>query len=219
MAYTAEDFKRFQENVLGLDDKFRFTCTQCGDCCRKRDEAIIITGVDVFYIAKALNITPFQVIQQFTDFHVGVDSRVPVFTLRERLDGSCSLLRKGKCTVHKNKPVPCALYPLGRMIIGDADEYTYFKQDRVCGLGAKGEEHTLREWLDEFNLRQRDKEGILWMKMFSKFSDKLRKAEKDKDVEAIKKLVPESMKLLYVDFDISKDMYEQLKEHMDTGGI
>ena len=41
---------------LGMEDTFRFSCQMCGSCCRKRSEPIVVTGTDILYIAKALNI-------------------------------------------------------------------------------------------------------------------------------------------------------------------
>ena len=90
MAYTAEDVERMKANVLKPDDTFTFTCQMCGNCCRNRAEPILLTGPDIFRIAKSLGIRPGEVVSKYLTGYLGSTSNTPVFVLRERMDGSCS---------------------------------------------------------------------------------------------------------------------------------
>jgi len=114
----------------------------------------------MIYIAKELGISTAEVATKFTRAYIGDSSRVPIHVLEERLDGSCRLLRNGKCIVQKNKPAVCAIYPLGRMVVGNDEKYSYFKQPNDCPGECGGEQHTVGEWLSEFNLHQRDTESF-----------------------------------------------------------
>ena len=54
MAYTEKDLERFQKNEVKPGETFTFSCAMCGNCCRKRSEAILMTGADLFRAAQAL---------------------------------------------------------------------------------------------------------------------------------------------------------------------
>ena len=168
----ADDEKRYREylaNELKGDDTFQFECSMCGSCCRRRAEPIVITGPDLFRIAKTLNISPLEAAQEYTDWTIGVNSHMPVLTLRERLDGSCRLLRNGRCTVHQNKPSVCALFPLGRMYNPEEKRFIYFK-NTFCSSSKKGtkvKNWTLDEWLDEFRLRETEDDVRVWNRMIT----------------------------------------------------
>ena len=144
-----DDEKRYREylaNELKGDDTFQFECSMCGSCCRSRSEPIVITGPNLFRIAKTLNISPLEAAQEYMDWTIGVNSHMPVLTLRERLDGSCRLLRNGRCTVHQNKPSVCALFPLGRMYNPEKKRFIYFK-NAFCSRGKKAPKPKPGRWM------------------------------------------------------------------------
>lgn len=197
-----EEFDRVQyylDHTLKPDDKIVFQCQMCGSCCRKRSESILLTGADLFRIAKYLGVSTAEASKRYTTFGVGRDSCLPLLYLKERQDGSCSLLRNGKCTVQSEKPAVCAIYPLGRMIVGDKQEYAYFTQPVYCAgdVGHTGGEAisqlpadkaqeilndpelksatvSLEEWLSQFNIRAHEKEYIAWNKLAMQCSEFIR---------------------------------------------
>lgn len=73
-----------------------------------------------------LGISVEDMLLQNAEVYIGAGSHVPVFILKERLDGSCRLLRNGRCTVHRSKPAACALFPLGRYFDGNDRSFHYF---------------------------------------------------------------------------------------------
>lgn len=170
--FNQEDIEKIMNSFMEPEDTFKFSCTMCGDCCRKRSEPILLTGLDVFRIAQALEVKPTEVLEKYTRGYLGDTSHIPVFVLKERTgDGSCSLLRKGRCTVHVNKPVVCAIYPLGRVSISDGSgEIKYFNQEHACTKGLNGgevQEWTLKAWLEEFNIHNLDSQSKAWNKIAS----------------------------------------------------
>ena len=51
------------ENMrIGIDEEFKFSCTQCGKCCMNRED-IICTPKDVFRISKKLGISTYDFIK------------------------------------------------------------------------------------------------------------------------------------------------------------
>lgn len=217
MSYIEDNLDYFLEHRLGENDSFKFTCKQCGNCCRNRDEPVMITGVDLFYIARALEIAPSKAMVTYTDCYIGHNSKVPVLTLIERLDGSCKLLRNGKCTVHDQKPVVCSIYPLGRLIKeSKAGEfkYEYFTQPNMCSGAGSGAEQTLKEWLDKFKVTERDAEYYAWHKMTSMLSDHIRKLDKDVPKSITEMFHAVCLQVMYIGYDTSKDLLEQIRYNM-----
>lgn len=212
MSYTIEDFKAFQSNMLKPTDTFQFDCKMCGNCCRHRGEPIILTGLDTFRISQALGVHPRQVIEEKTIGYIGDQSHVPVLTLKERLDGSCSLLRKGKCMVHSNKPIVCAIFPLGRIYNGITHKFAYFKQPHGCSMGNNnGKTWTLQEWLDEFNISEFEEDSLAWNKMIMGVSQVTCRIDE--------KEIPEDMiaavgSCFYLNYDISQPYRDQVELNM-----
>lgn len=171
---SKEALDYYLSHTLQMDDTFTFGCKMCGNCCRKRSEPIVMTGVDVFFIAKALGIDTVEVAQKYLNWNIGPDSKLPIATLRERLDGSCVLMRNSKCTIQNMKPVVCAIFPLGRMLSPQTGEYQYFFQPSGCAGDGGDTKHTLREWLSGFGIEERDEMARAWTKLFAAASTCMR---------------------------------------------
>jgi Fe-S-cluster containining protein len=234
--------KYYLDHILKPEDKFVFQCQMCGNCCRNRSESIRLTGVDIFHIAKQLEMSMPEAVKKFTTFSIGKDSKLPLLYLRERLDGSCSLLRKGKCTVQSEKPAVCAIYPLGRMVIDKDQHYSYFTQPNYCpgdvghtngealshvpadeaqrilnDPALKSATYSLEEWLSMFHIRPREKEHLAWNKLAMTCSDFIRKAiERTEPVEerAIEALQAMYFHALYTDFRTDTAFLPQFQKNL-----
>lgn len=196
-------------NLVGPEDTFTFGCKMCGNCCRKRSEAIVITGYDLYNIAKANNMEATEALIKFTDCYRGTDSHLPVICLKERLDGSCSLLRKGKCTVQKDKPVVCRLYPLGRFF--DGKEHRYFKQKACTG---NGETIKVKDWLEEFGIAELDEVGELWAKLLMSAAMYMRSIE-TKNPTLAKDFYESCVVFFYCYYDMSKPAIDSLRKGIE----
>lgn len=71
MSYSEKDLETFQKNVLKSEDTFHFECEMCGRCCRNRQEPILITGADLYRIARALDITMMKAVEDNTVGYIG----------------------------------------------------------------------------------------------------------------------------------------------------
>lgn len=202
----------YMDHALKEDDTFSFDCQMCGRCCRNRSEAITLTGADIFYIAKELGITPLKVMQKYTVWSIGPNSKMPIFSLFEKASGACALLHNSKCSVHKSKPVVCAIYPLGRILEKGGTSYTYFTQPKgsTCAGECTSVKHTLKEWLDEFQIQQRDKDTLAWHTLFGKVSSAALKAKSDEELALYQNL---ALRILYLDYDTSKEYSESIQEN------
>ena len=222
MSQEFDRAKYYLNHILKPEDKFVFQCQMCGNCCRNRSESILLTGADTFRIAKKLEVSVPEAIDKYTTFGIGKDSKLPLLYLRERPDGSCSLLRKGKCTVQSEKPAVCAIYPLGRMVIGKDQHYSYFTQPNYCpgDVGhTSGATHSLEEWLSEFNIRPHEKEYLAWNKLATICSEFLRSITDDAKAllspRAINMINVAYCGALYLDYDTTKEYVPQVEQNQE----
>lgn len=163
-----EIMDRLENAKVGLDEEFRFHCTQCGECCRHRDD-ILLNPKDVYNMSKELKIDTRELIEKYCDSYVGSNSRIPVVRLQPR--GSvqrCPMLKYGKCIVHSAKPAICAMFPIGRYMVSeyapgaDAGKTQYFFTNPKCGDDS--ETQTVREWLGAFGIPVEDEFFMGWQK-------------------------------------------------------
>lgn len=207
--WNKKQLQNIRDGALGPEDTFRFTCKTCGQCCRRRESPIIVTGLDVFRLAQKLNISPAEAVESYTEVILGASSHMPITILRERLDGSCVLLRNGRCMVHDHKPVVCAVYPLGRAIDPGNGSIQYFQKKQTCGK-EDGRIWTLREWIDEWGLDKLDEECIAWSKMtqdIALFTCKLKKGQ------VTKQLQNAILDHMVLNYNVSMPYLEQIEEN------
>ena len=163
--------EEFSSQLLDLDSEFRFKCRKCGKCC-KHQNTILFTARDVFNIAKKLDLSTEDVINQYAETYIGSASRIPVVHMVPRGPSeACPFLTDGRCSIHECKPVVCALYPLGRVIV-NAESVTkgltpdgeltvkYMLNNTDCG--SQKRTNTVRNWLARFGIPEHDKFFLLW---------------------------------------------------------
>ena len=209
-----ENFMReIERNTLGLDDTFQFTCKMCGKCCKNRTEAIVMTGFDIFRIAQELGRKPLEIVQRYTQFNIGPNSHLPILTLKEGKDGRCGLNHNNRCIVQKNKPIVCAIYPLGRYYDVRDNKIKYFTQDigKDCGK-PNGKVWTLREWIETWQLDKFDKESDAWNRLLAGLSNTARTLPEEQIED--KMMLQVLLNGMYVAYDISKPYVEQVEINM-----
>ena len=211
VSYAQDNIETFLKNELkSRGDTFRFDCKMCGKCCRKRREPILINGADAFRMARALGESVQRVVVENTIHYLGENSHVPVIVLKERMDGSCRMLRNGKCMVQQDKPAVCALYPLGRYQDLRDGSVHYFLNPGTCAGYDADREWTLQEWLDRFKLEENGQMTLAWNGLFSGIcSVTCKMAEED---------ISEEMRAamafaLYIHYDTERSFVEQVEEN------
>ena len=158
-----EILEKISKNRITRKDKFKFVCNQCGKCCKNRRD-ILLNPYDLNRLAHALKMSPQDIVDKYCSVFIGQDSRFPCVCLEPIGEEEiCPLLDQStlRCSVHKEKPTVCALYPLARgMEVSENKSVFYFFQDVECGL--RDEEHTVEEWLKEFNLTESEEWFAEW---------------------------------------------------------
>lgn len=231
---TIEQYKSW---ALKPGAKFKFRCTECGECCKNRCD-IILTPRDIYRAAKKLKQTPKEFITENCISIIGESSKLPLFLLRPvGADRRCPLLQEdGHCRIHDVKPFVCAQYPLGRMFEYNKENpdakpnAVYFLQPTECG--AKDSEYTVEEWFAQFGLTPDDEFTDLWNQTISQVSRMLHDVidatsakamefQKKNDFDSVLRLAAEVAAVqievtrkFYMEFDTEQELLPQLKANV-----
>ncbi len=215
-----DKLEELEKMKIDLDTTFKFSCNQCGKCCINRDD-ILLTPLDVYCLSKELKMKPADMIKEYADVYIGKDSDLPIVCLRPR--GSikrCRFLKDRKCSVHNAKPVVCALFPIGRLFEAGANgkidcmnaEIQYIFTNPNCGTG---ETHTVREWLDMFNIPVDDIYFRKWGKAFMDISDGvIRVKKKMHDEESLQLFNNLLYLIMYVKYDTKQEFMPQFENNI-----
>lgn len=215
--------ENFENMKIGVDDKFRFSCRQCGKCCTERED-ILLSPFDLFRAAKKLNMTPDEFAKEYCDSYVGGTSNMVIVRLMPR--GSirrCPMLKDRKCSIHDVKPMVCAMFPIGRAFQLDpkkpgaeqitAENIQFIFNGAHCG---NAEEHTVREWLSSFNIPIKDEFFVLWQKTVSEIGDIMKYAEEKRASEKLLDLIYTVIYgLMYMEYDIGQEFMPQFRHNRE----
>lgn len=215
--------EHLDEMLIGLDEKFRFHCTQCGKCCINRED-ILLNPKDLYNIAATLSISQEEAVKQYCETYMGGTSRLPIVRLRPQ--GSikrCPLLKDRKCMVHKAKPTVCAMYPLGRCLAISQDTMSRIETAELkpqfilneVDCGDNAEEHTVREWLESFGIPVEDQYYIRWQRLAMLASKIIKSVEGSWTPNGLNMLLTLIFNMLYLGYDMDKEFEPQFEERSE----
>ena len=233
----AEKYVKGELPILERKDTFNFTCVQCGECCRNRED-ILLNQMDIFRLCKEKQMEPKEFFAKYCEIYAGEQSKLPlarvqfrpVYDFSNRVIGTrCPFLGKKDglyfCRVHKSKPFVCFSYPLGR-VQKQAEKAEYVLQTDVHCAGAMkakadGTMQEVESWM--FGKERLDIEEE-YNNIFSGFLNSFYKWINLDKLAGSKKLLPIYKKwfgiageLLYVNYDFEADekaFLEQLKTNI-----
>ena len=208
--------RALDQNFVSKDTKFKFRCVQCGECCRnvRAEDKIILSPIDLYRAAKHLDLEIQEILATYCDMVPGGESMLPLVILKERVDGSCSFLKKGKCTIHEAKPIACAMYPLGRVAflndVTGEQEFHYYLEEADCAA-QKDEEVRVQDWLDAFQIDEYDECVKLYKRLGRVCSRLMHEAE---TMEAKQEMFQTAFFLMYVKYDRNQPLQPQLEQNL-----
>lgn len=217
-----ELFQNIEEMTVGLDDTFKFHCTQCGKCCTYRED-IILSPRDIFKMAKELKMGTVEFFHTYCRSHIGDVSRFPIIRLNSvGSDARCPLLKNNLCSVHNVKPAVCAMFPLGRYVAMDAQKdpqerlkdmtVKYLLQPPECG--DESETHTVREWLTGFDIATEDEFFIKWNCALQDLGELLKQHEKKQDMMTMVEIWAMTRVVIYLMYDTAKPFLPQFEANV-----
>ncbi len=217
-----EEIKENYERMrIGVDEPFRFHCTQCGDCCRNRED-IILSAWDIYRMSKALGLTAEEAAGRYCEAYIGSGSRVPIIRLKPEGAGRrCPMLKNRKCAIHGAKPTVCAMFPIGRCFSfgredGEAKKdgltgVEFIFVDPDCGDGARTQ--TVREWFGTFGIPLDDPFFGQWTQLIAHISGVIQTIEKDLHECLMGILWDVVFQFMYLEYDTHKDFMPQFEQN------
>ena len=160
-----------------------------------------------------------------TEAYIGRNSHIPiVHLLSNGPKGACPLLENGRCSVHNCKPTVCALFPLGRVIIGekfgepieDLDnlQVKYMLNEHSCGSAKRV--NTVRSWLAKFGIPEHDEFYLLWNKVLMSLTPAVMKLEEAKVSEPVLSMFWDAIyQTLYLQYDTNQEFMPQFQAAAD----
>lgn len=186
-------------------EDFPFVCAGCGDCCRKRRD-ILLTGLDLYRLARRLRLPPRTVAEAFCRQTAGA---LPGLRLApSRHSGDCPFLDGGACAVHDARPLACALYPLGQAIDLATFRTEYYLQPPLCGARAEG--CTLQRYLEISGVPERAGADAFWAASCAALQRRLEKAG-NYPKAAVRNCL---LRALYYHYDYREDFQPQLTRNL-----
>ena len=197
--------------IVDLEDTIKFNCKQCGKCCSGRSD-IILNPFDVYQIAKALNITTQDVINNYCEIIIGNNSCLPVIVLKEDNRRLCPFLKffategKFKCSINNYKPGACIMHPIGviRSYSKEKDEeITQYIEVPSCSTHGTDFEIKVKDFIKPYlDKAEQHKTGSTLVFEVKKYIDTIKfiKCFSDKDEEELNKL-PEEISNIIRSFD------------------
>ena len=216
-----ELYKAIEDMTIGLDDTFKFQCNMCGKCCIGRED-ILISPHDLFRLAKFFNMTPQRGFEDFCEFYFGESSNVPIVRLKmEGPQKRCPMLHGKKCMVQDAKPSVCAMFPLGRYMKFDMDNFTaeevakgtvqYILQP-IDG-GKRMDNHTVREWLAGFNMEAEDAAYIKWNMAIAEIGPRIKKLRTIVGKGTMLLAETSALVALYLNYSTEKEFLPQFERN------
>ena len=206
-----------------------FRCRLCGSCCRDLRGNLMPEQLDAHRLARFLRergelefMEDFYTKYTYPDMLEGF---FPIFMMNTAgPDDSCVFLENGRCSVHDCKPTVCALFPLGRVIIGekfgepieDLDnlQVKYMLNEHSCGSAKRV--NTVRSWLARFGIPEHDEFYLLWNKVLMSLTPAIMKLEEAKVSEPVLSMFWDAIyQTLYLQYDTNQDFMPQFQAAAD----
>ena len=199
--------------MLTSEDSFDFQCTQCGKCCRNRED-VLLTGPDIYRVSKDLDMKPNDFIKAYCEIYIGDTSRVPICRLKPLgTDKHCPLLTSNQCRVHQAKPTVCALFPLAR--VWDKNGEAQYYVNAVHGHTG-GKRYKISEWLERCNLPVNDEAGKLWNEMLMFCVSFMLENEKQMEPDVKQQMWNMMLQIMYLSYHHEISLVELMRAFCDS---
>lgn len=115
---------------------FSYQCAACSRCCHHKK--IQLNPYELARLARSQRMDAAAFRERYVTGHI---------FLRQKADGACVFLGDKGCTVHPDRPLVCRLYPLGRIVDGEGEQFVELtphpQTEGVYGTGS-----TIGDYLD-----------------------------------------------------------------------
>ncbi|MEH0022414.1 MAG: YkgJ family cysteine cluster protein [Desulfobacter sp.] len=158
------------------DGPMKFGCGPANacfnECCRDLNQAL--TPYDILRMKTALGISSQTFLKTYTSLHNGPESGFPVVTFKPNpaTGHACPLVTEAGCSVYRDRPASCRMYPLARAIARDRatgairEFFAMIREDHCKGWD-QAHTATVREWLDGQEVDEHNRQNDKLMALIS----------------------------------------------------
>jgi len=195
---------------IAAKDTFAFECQRCGACCQNVKKTVMVESLDLFRLAKHLNISTAEASAEYTEMAV-IAWGVPILVMKTQGENdACVFFKSGKCGIWEHKPRICATYPL---VAGPDDEneknFIVFKSpERQFHYSEK--KHIAGEWVTD----KMDGEAYDYVIAEYKLLRELGKILCLLPRELEKDVMEQMLLYRFIMFDTDKDFMKQFMRNM-----
>jgi len=157
---------------MDLDTRFKFRChpgVPCfNECCA--DVNIFLTPYDIVRLKNALGMTSGEFISKYTltPFDKNLSYPILLLAMQENEKKSCYFVGEQGCTVYRDRPWACRMYPLGLASPKEGmtgplqKEFFFLLKEDVCKGFNEDKEQTVGQWLDSEGVSEYNELGELY---------------------------------------------------------
>ena len=131
------DCVQFLERTYARESPFSYECHACNRCCH--DKIIKVNPYEVARLGDNLGLSTTEFLTRYTTAN-GT-------TLKQTDLGACVFLTAQGCGVHRDRPLVCRLYPLGRKVSADGAETFREVMPHPETEGIYGRQGTVQDFL------------------------------------------------------------------------
>ncbi|RJP93444.1 MAG: YkgJ family cysteine cluster protein [Desulfobacteraceae bacterium] len=158
------------------NERFNFDC-QCqvpcfNQCCRDLNQ--FLTPYDIIRIKNHLNISSTFFLEQYTETHIGPQTRLPVITIKPAAghERKCPFVTPLGCSVYEGRPSSCRMYPVIRVLSRSRESReTHIRYALIQEPHCRGFEQprslTVKEWMSGQELEPFNEMNDLMMDIIS----------------------------------------------------
>jgi Fe-S-cluster containining protein len=174
-----EEGKQFPEGMEPIGNKeFQFAChpaVACFTrCCKGVD--MMLYPYDIIRLKSALQIDSEELIRRYTYLTRDHNPLFPTVRLKltEKEQKVCPFLTANGCTVYKDRPSACRMYPLERavdrdVVRGQPAEYYFLTHHEYCLGHLENKVQTVQQWVRTQQLIEYNAMNDLWTEMDTLF--------------------------------------------------
>lgn len=172
-----KELENLKETVLkeyprmNRESAFRFSCHKNISCFNKccTDVNIFLTPYDIIRLKNRLGISSQEFLDKFTILPIDENQNHPVVMLKMKDDAekSCPFVGSEGCTVYKDRPWSCRMFPLGvasPKVNGkdEAEDFYFLIEEPVCQGYREQKEQSVSEWMESQDVEDYSRMGNLF---------------------------------------------------------
>lgn len=185
-------------------------CRGCSGCCRGMGNSVVLDPLDIYRLTVKLGQSFEQLMTDKIELNV-VDGIILPNLKMSTEDEACAFLNsEGRCSIHRQRPGICRLFPLGRYYMRKERTFRYFLQIHECPAPNKTKVKVSR-WVDTPDFGQYEQ----FVNQWHYFLEDVQNRIEGQTDEMVKNASLYILKMFYLlPYEEVRDFYRQFEERL-----